>query len=106
MAAAPRAARSSISARDVREGRGNAAAYGSRVRVLYVGKLLPGSGATFDRNTNSNKPLQFVVGDEGVIEGFEVGVVGMRVVAGLITQGVPGVPWDPFAPLEDPRGPL
>ena len=49
---------------------------GSRVRVLYEGRLP--SGATFDRNSNSAKPLQFVVGEEEVIAGFERGVIGMR----------------------------
>ena len=88
--AASRASRSAISSRDVVEGQGTAAAYGSRVRVLYVGKLL-GSGATFDQNNNANKPLQFVVGGEEVIEGFEVGVVGMRVGGQRVIQIPPSM---------------
>ena len=65
-AKASQSARDSVSTRDIVPGQGNAAVHGSRVRVLYVGKLLPGSGAIFDRNSNANKPLQFVIGDEEV----------------------------------------
>ena len=68
-----------ISTRDITLGQGfEAVRERSRVRVLYCGKLLP-SGRVFDRNdTAGKKPLEFVVGDEDVIEGFEDGVVGMR----------------------------
>ena len=67
-----------ISTRDVTVGQGfEAVRERSRVRVLYCGKLLP-SGRVFDRNDTAGKPLEFVVGDEEVIEGFEDGVLGMR----------------------------
>ena len=64
--------------RDIKVGLGvDAARRGGRVEVHYVGRLA-GTGKTFDSN-EGKEPLRFRIGDEDVVEGFEDGVVGMRV---------------------------
>jgi len=49
---------------------------GDTVKVHYTGKLE--SGEVFDSSMNRN-PLEFVIGDGNVIQGFEKGVSGMEV---------------------------
>jgi ankyrin repeat protein len=39
------------------------------------------------------------------MDGADEGGLTAEHVAGLLTQGVPGVPWDPFAPPSGPRAP-
>jgi len=99
-------ARDAVSTRDVVVGQGfEAVAEGSRVRVLYCGKLLPG-GRVFDRNDTSGKALQFVVGDEEVIEGFEDGVLGMRVGGERVIEVPPSLAYGDSPPpgLDIPPG--
>lgn len=62
---------------DVLVGRGTAAKYGSRVQVTYIGSLVQ-SGLVFDSCKSQLKPFQFTIGHEEVIEGFEEGVIGMK----------------------------
>jgi FKBP-type peptidyl-prolyl cis-trans isomerase 2 len=48
---------------------------GDRVRVHYIGTL--NNGSRFDATT-LNDPLEFTIGTDEVIEGFEKAVIGMR----------------------------
>jgi peptidylprolyl isomerase len=48
---------------------------GSRVKILYTGKLKDGS--VFETNVG-NAPLEFTVGKGKVIKGFENAVMGMK----------------------------
>jgi peptidylprolyl isomerase len=48
---------------------------GDTVRVHYTGKF--DNGTIFDTSKESGEPLQFTVGDDEIINGFSVGVVGM-----------------------------
>jgi len=61
------------------EGTGAAIAQGDSVRVWYTGYL--SNGQTFDTNqgTTDTLSLRFKVGDPGLIEGFSIGVRGMKV---------------------------
>ncbi|OGG58647.1 hypothetical protein A2765_02210 [Candidatus Kaiserbacteria bacterium RIFCSPHIGHO2_01_FULL_56_24] len=58
-------------------GTGAEATPGSIVSVLYVGMLQ--DGTVFDSSEkNGNKPLEFQLGAQGLIPGFQIGVNGMR----------------------------
>ena len=46
--------------------------------VVYVGRL-HATGKRFDHCSNPNKPFQFVLGAQSVVDGFDRAVVGMRV---------------------------
>lgn len=66
-----------VQAQDISIGTGKAAVPGSKVSVTYVGKL--SNGTVFDSSTaKGNVPLQFTLGDQGIIQGFHIGVNGMR----------------------------
>lgn len=58
-------------------GTGPAAAVGDRVSVHYTGWLT--DGTKFDSSIDRNTPLQFTLGNGEVIEGWDKGVVGMKV---------------------------
>lgn len=49
---------------------------GSSVEVRYTGTLL--DGTEFDSNVDSSTPLPFVVGTNGIIDGFNIGVAQMK----------------------------
>ena len=49
---------------------------GDTVKVHYTGKLE--DGAEFD-SSSGREPLEFTIGNQQVIEGFENGVVGMEI---------------------------
>ena len=49
---------------------------GDKVKVQYTGSLE--DGKVFDSSRN-RQPLEFTVGSESVIPGFEKGVIGMEV---------------------------
>ncbi len=81
-----------FSVTDVRVGTGPQAATGSTLSVNYAGWFYDGTktdkkGVQFTTSTGSG-PLEFVVGTGTVIEGWEQGVVGMR-VGGLRRLVVP-----------------
>ena len=60
------------------EGEGNAIEAGQKARVHYVG-VLP-DGTLFDTSRAEGRtPFDFVVGGGQVIQGWEKGVVGMKV---------------------------
>jgi len=62
---------------DVKEGTGKAAEDGDQVTVNYVGTFP--DGTVFDSSIARNQPLSFVLGVGQVIEGWDLGVVGMKV---------------------------
>jgi hypothetical protein len=61
---------------DVKVGAGPEAKSGDKVRVHYTGKLR--SGAQFDSSVGK-QPFEFTLGEGGVIKGWDLGVVGMKV---------------------------
>jgi FKBP-type peptidyl-prolyl cis-trans isomerase len=71
---------------DIVDGTGKGSIQNShKVQVLYTGWLLqsdPGSlpklGKMFDSNVQTNKPLNFTVGEHTVIKGWEEGVLDMK----------------------------
>jgi FKBP-type peptidyl-prolyl cis-trans isomerase len=75
----PNAIRTSTGLRYVvlTEGKGNLAKPGDLVHVLYTGWLL--DGTVFDKSTDPLKPLEFRVGRNQVIDGWDQGLQLMRV---------------------------
>ena len=72
------AATDQVQAQEVAIGTGTEAKPGDTVSVLYVGQLQ--DGTVFDSSSaHNNEPLTFVLGAEGVIPGFQIGINGMRV---------------------------
>lgn len=66
-----------VQAQEVTIGTGTPAVPGSLVSVLYVGRLA--DGTIFDSSAaHNNEPLTFVLGTQGLIPGFQIGVNGMR----------------------------
>ncbi len=66
-----------VQGQDVRVGTGREAKPGDKVSVLYAGKFT--DGTVFDSSAaHDNKPLTFVLGADGLIPGFQVGVNGMK----------------------------
>lgn len=67
-----------VQAQEVTVGTGTVATPGSQVSVLYVGQLT--DGTVFDSSAmHGNEPLTFVLGSDGLIPGFQIGVNGMKV---------------------------
>jgi len=67
-----------VQVQDITVGTGTGATPGTQVSVLYVGRLE--DGTIFDSSeAYGNEPLIFVLGDPGLIPGFQIGVNGMRV---------------------------
>lgn len=58
-------------------GTGEEAKTGDRVVVHYTGKFV--DGRVFDSSLTRGEPLQFVLGAGQVIQGWDVGIVGMKV---------------------------
>jgi FKBP-type peptidyl-prolyl cis-trans isomerase FkpA len=66
-----------VQAQEVSVGTGAEAVPGATVSVLYVGQLQ--DGTVFDSSAaHGNEPLTFVLGADGMIPGFQIGVNGMR----------------------------
>jgi FKBP-type peptidyl-prolyl cis-trans isomerase len=71
------AASTQVQAQEVSVGTGAEAKPGDTVSVLYVGQL--SDGTVFDSSAaHGNQPLTFVLGAEGLIPGFQIGVNGMK----------------------------
>jgi len=60
----------------LKEGMGEAAKNGEAVSVHYTGILE--NGEKFDSSLDRGVPFSFVLGEERVIKGWELGVLGMR----------------------------
>lgn len=58
-------------------GTGAEAKLGSAVEVHYTGMFT--DGVVFDSSVPRGEPLPFVLGDQGLIQGFTAGVLGMKV---------------------------
>ena len=61
----------------LKNGSGSAAQPGDRVTVNYVGTLE--NGVKFDSSIDRGTPFQFILGQNRVIQGWELGVSGMKV---------------------------
>jgi FKBP-type peptidyl-prolyl cis-trans isomerase len=88
-----------LSGSDSVTGTGAEAVAGSRVTVNYVG-MLP-DGTVFDASARHGQPFTFTLGAGEVIQGWDMGVAGMKVggqrrlivppAFGYGAQGIPGV---------------
>ena len=83
--------------RDLKRGTGAVAAVHHGVVLHYVGRLP--DGTVFDDSRKRGKPARFILGDSVVIQGWDQGVVGMRVggrrqlvVPPALGYGLPGKP--------------
>jgi len=66
-----------VQGQDIKVGTGLEAKPGDTVSVLYEGRFT--DGTVFDSSAaNGNNPLTFVLGSQGIIAGFQVGVRGMK----------------------------
>ena len=91
----------------LKQGTGEAAKNGDKVTVHYVGTLL--SGQKFDSSIDRGQPFSFILGNGQVIEGWEKGILGMKVgekrkltippELGYGATGTPGGPIPPNATL-------
>ena len=63
---------------DLVVGKGPTAEKGDKLKVHYTGRLHK-NGKKFDSSLDSGKPFPFTLGEEGVIKGWDQGVVGMKV---------------------------
>lgn len=61
----------------IQEGNGQGAQVGDTVSVHYEGTL--SDGIKFDSSYDRGKPFEFTLGENYVIDGWEKGVVGMKV---------------------------
>jgi len=61
----------------LKEGTGVASKTGDTVTVNYVGTLE--NGTKFDSSIDRNEPFPFTLGENRVIQGWELGVLGMKV---------------------------
>jgi peptidylprolyl isomerase len=92
---------------DLVEGTGDAAKAGDTLTVDYVGVLYK-NGKQFDASWDRGEPFQFQLGAGGVIQGWDQGLVGMKVggrrmltIPANLGYGTEGAPPDipPNAPL-------
>ena len=61
----------------LQQGTGAAAKSGDKVTVNYVGTLQ--DGTKFDSSIDRGTPFQFTLGQNSVIQGWELGVTGMKI---------------------------
>lgn len=77
----------SLKSEDITVGDGEEAVAGKTVSVLYRGALT--DGTVFDSAEDPSSPFEFVLGAGEVIEGWDVGVEGMK-VGGVRKLQIPG----------------
>lgn len=66
-----------VQGQDVKVGTGREAKPGDTVSILYVGKFT--DGTVFDSSAaHGNQPLTFVLGSQGLIPGFQIGINTMK----------------------------
>jgi FKBP-type peptidyl-prolyl cis-trans isomerase len=68
---------SELKIEDIVEGQGEQVQEGDTVSVHYKGTLL--DGTVFDSSYERNTPFEFTVGEGSVIQGWEEGLIGMKV---------------------------
>jgi len=68
---------SQLQAQDITVGTGDAAVAGKQVTVNYVGTLQ--DGTKFDSSYDRGQPFTFTLGAGQVIQGWDMGVAGMKV---------------------------
>lgn len=61
----------------IKQGEGESAKSGDKVTVNYVGSFEDGS--KFDSSIDRGQPFVFTLGENSVIQGWELGVAGMKV---------------------------
>lgn len=72
--------------KDIKVGTGPKVKSGDLLEVQYVGKFV--NGKEFDSSRRQNKPLEFTIGQGGVIPGWDAGLIGMQ-VGGIRTLRIP-----------------
>ena len=80
-------------------GTGSPAVSGDRVVVNYTGRL--SDGKVFDSSITRGEPFQFVLGSGQVIQGWDLGIVGMQ-VGGKRTLTIPpelGYGYNDYGPI-------
>lgn len=61
---------------DIQEGTGKAAVKGALLLCHYTGTLE--DGTKFDSSYDHGRPFQFVIGSKRVIQGWDIGLMGMK----------------------------
>ncbi|MBU1045702.1 FKBP-type peptidyl-prolyl cis-trans isomerase [Patescibacteria group bacterium] len=94
---------SSLGIEILKQGEGEQAKTGDRVSVNYSGRLL--DGEEFDSNFGKDSPFVFTLGAGYVIEGWDLGLLGMRVgerrkltIPPDLAYGSSGTPGGPIPP--------
>lgn len=96
-----------IQIEDVREGNGKVAEKGDKVSVNYLGTLAS-NGQKFDSSYDRNEPFTFKLGSGQVIEGWDKGIVGMKVGGKRILTISPAQAYGPdgYPPVIPPNATL
>jgi len=61
----------------LKQGTGEGAKAGDNIEVHYVGTLL--NGTKFDSSVDRNQPFPYTLGQNRVIQGWELGLLGMKI---------------------------
>lgn len=77
MPVAPASSSGKLVIQDIRPGAGKEAKAGNTVTVNYVGTLT--DGTKFDSSYDRGAPFSFILGQNMVIQGWEQGLIGMKV---------------------------
>lgn len=87
----------------LKEGQGEEAKNGDKVSVHYTGVLE--DGKKFDSSLDRDEPFEFVLGSGQVIEGWDLGILGMKIgekrkltIPADLAYGETGTPGGPIPP--------